>query len=162
MKRWSRRPFETRNLFNPAFCGLVLFRAMAGYEEMDPRGIPFSLSLLILPLSLHKETRDALAQNSRSYLLKIVEDNPQLLIDFSERARNLLSYTLEAYGFLMERRCVKVSDDGRLKTLPDRVRKLVRGTPESISCQRVARGVGKEFARIADRATVFMTFGVRP
>ena len=35
MKRWDQRPFEIRNLFNPAFCGLVLFRAMEGYEEED-------------------------------------------------------------------------------------------------------------------------------
>jgi hypothetical protein len=49
MKRWDQRPFEMRNLFNPAFCGLVLFRAMQGYEEEDPNGIPFSLSLLVLP-----------------------------------------------------------------------------------------------------------------
>jgi hypothetical protein len=42
------------------------------------------------------------------------------------------------------------------------VRKTVSGTAETISCQRVARIVGREFARIADRATVYTTFGIRP
>ena len=37
MKRWDQRPFEIRNLFNPAFCGLVLSRALHGYEEEDAR-----------------------------------------------------------------------------------------------------------------------------
>jgi hypothetical protein len=55
-----------------------------------------------------------------------------------------------------------VTDNGRLRTVPDLVRKADTGTTESVSCQRVARFVGKEFARINDRVTVYTTFGVRP
>ena len=57
MKRWDERPIEIRNLFNPAFCGLLLFRALCGFEEEDNSGMPFSLTLLILPLSLQKDSR---------------------------------------------------------------------------------------------------------
>jgi hypothetical protein len=46
MKPWNQRPFEIRNLFNPAFCALILFRALAGYEEESAGGMPFSLTLL--------------------------------------------------------------------------------------------------------------------
>ncbi|MDO8772187.1 MAG: DUF6521 family protein [Burkholderiaceae bacterium] len=162
MKRWDQRPFEVRNLFNPAFCGLVLFRALLGYEEENPDGMPFSLALLVLPLCLQKDARQVIAGNSRSYLLKIVETNPQLLVGFADRATDMLPFALEAFGVLMERGCFVVSPDGRLKTVPGRVRKSVTGTDESVSCQRVARIVGKEFARIADRVTVYTTFGIRP
>ncbi|MDD5037256.1 MAG: DUF6521 family protein [Methylococcaceae bacterium] len=162
MKRWDQRPFEVKNLFNPAFCGLVLFRALQGYEEENPDGMPFSLALLVLPLCLQKASREVIAGSSRSYLLKIVEKNPQLLVGFAERASDLLPFALEAFGVLMERGCFVVSHDGRLKTVPNRVRKSVTGTDESIACQRVARIVGKEFARIADRVTVYTTFGIRP
>jgi hypothetical protein len=162
MKRWDERPFEVRNLFNPAFCGLILFKAMLGYEEENTAGIPFSLLLLVLPLCLHKESREVIAGNSRSYLLKTTEKNPQLLVGFAERACDLMPYALEALGLLMERGCLDISPDGRLKTVPNRMRKSVTGTNESISCQRVARIVGKEFARIADRVTVYTTFGIRP
>ncbi|MGO8842365.1 MAG: three component ABC system middle component [Methyloceanibacter sp.] len=162
MKRWDQRPVEVRNLFNPAFCGLILFRAMQGYEEDNPDGIPFSLALLVLPLCLHKDSREVIADNSRSYLLKTVEKNPQLLVGFAKRVSDLLPYALEAFGLLMERGCFVVLDDGRLKTVSAKVRKSVTGTPESISCQRVARVIGKEFARIADRVTVYTTLGIRP
>jgi hypothetical protein len=162
MKRWDQRPFEIRNLFNPAFCGLILFRAMQGYEEENPEGMPFSLSLLVLPLCLHKDSREVFADNSRSYLLRTVERNPQLLVGFANRVSSLMPFTFEAFGLLMERGCFRVSQDGRLKTIPKMVRKSVTGTNESISCQRVARIVGKEFARIADRMTVYTTFGIRP
>jgi len=162
MKRWDQRPFEVRNLFNPAFCGLVLFRALQGYEEEDHDGIPFSLALLVLPLCLHKDSRDVIAASPRSYLLKTIEKNPQLMVGFSSRASDLMPFTLEAFGLLLERGCFAVSQDGRLKTVPGKVRKSVTGTSESISCQRVARIIGKEFSRIADRVTVYTTLGIRP
>jgi hypothetical protein len=62
----------------------------------------------------------------------------------------------------MEGGCISVADDGRLRTIPDKVRKSVTGTDETISCQRAARFVGRQFARIADRVTIYTTFGIRP
>jgi hypothetical protein len=135
---------------------------MQGYEEEDSRGMPFSLSLLVLPLCLHKTSRQVIAAGSRSYLLKISEKNPQMQVGFADRATAMLPYAFEGFGLLMERGCISVTDDGRLQTVPDKVRKSVTGTDETKSCQRVARFVGKEFARIADRVTVFTTFGIRP
>ena len=160
MKRWDQRPFEIRNLFNPAFCGLVLFRAMQGYEEEDPRGLPFSLSLLVLPLCLHKNSRELIS--GRSYLLKITEKNPQIQVGFADRVTVMLPYAFEAFGLLMERGCLLIAPDGRLQTVPDKVRKTVTGTDETKACQRVARIVGKEFARISDRVTIYTSFGIRP
>lgn len=162
MKRWNQRPFEIRNLFNPAFCGLVLFRALHGYEEQDDRGMPFSLSLLVLPLSLHKDSREVIASSPRSYLLKTTEKNQQVMVGFADRVTQMLPYSFEGFGLLMERGCITVADDGRIQTVPDKVRKTVSGTDETVSCQKVARIVGREFARIADRATVYTTFGIRP
>jgi hypothetical protein len=162
MKAWNQRPFEVRNLFNPAFCGLILFKALRGYEELDEAGMPFSLALLVLPLCLHKDSRQTLEKGNRSYLLRVVEKNPKLLIGFATRAAELLPFALEAFGYLMERGVIQVADNGRIYTIPDLVRKSDTGTAESVSCQRVARFVGKEFARIDDRVTVYTTFGVRP
>lgn len=162
MKRWDQRPFEIRNLFNPAFCGLVLFRALQGYEEEDVRGMPFSLSLLVLPLCLHKDSREVIASSPRSYLLKTTEKNRQVMVGFADRVTQMLPYAFEGFGLLMERACLAIADNGHIQTVPDKVRKTVNGTAETVSCQKVARIVGREFARIADRATVYTTFGIRP
>jgi hypothetical protein len=158
----DQRPFEIRNLFNPAFCGLVLFRALNGYEELDARGMPFSLSLLVLPLCLHKDSREVIASNPRSYLLKTTEKNQQVMVGFADRVTLMLPYAFEGFGLLMERGCIAIADGGRIQTVPQTVRKTVKGTDETISCQKVARIVGREFARIADRVTVYTTFGIRP
>lgn len=124
--------------------------------------MPFSLSLLVLPLCLHKDSREVIAGSSRSYLLKITEKNPQIQVGFTDRVTSMLPYAFEGFGLLMERGCISATIDGRLQTVPDKVRKAVTGTDETKSCQRVARIVGKEFARIADRVTVYTTFGIRP
>jgi hypothetical protein len=161
VKRWDRRPFEIRNLFNPAFCGLTLFRALQGYEEEDVRGMPFSLSLLVLPLCLHKDTREVIGNNPRSYLLKTTENNQQIMVDFADRVTQMLPYTFEGFGLLMEGGCIAITDNGHIQTVPKKVRKTITGTVETVACQKVARIVGKEFARIADRATIYTTFGIR-
>ena len=162
MRRWDERPVEIRNLFNPAFCGLVLMRALCGYEEEDQRGMPFSLVLLVLPLCLHKRSREILQAGNRSYLLKLITTSPELLVGFPQRTTDLLPYTFEALGLLMQMGLFRVDDQGRLKALPDNMRKSVTGSAETVSCQRVARFVGKEFARVGDRSTLYMTMGVRP
>jgi hypothetical protein len=162
MKRWDQRPFEIRNLFNPAFCGLILTRALHGYEEEDARGMPFSLSLLVLPLCLHKDSREAIASKSRSYLLKTAEKNQHMMVGFAGRVTQMLPYAFEGFGLLMERGCISVAEDGRIQSVPKKVRKSIDGTAETIACQKVARVVGKEFARIGDRATIYTTFGIRP
>lgn len=162
MKQWNLRPVEIRNLFNPAFCGLVLYRALSSYEEQDTRGMPFSLSLLVLPLCLHKDSREVFAGSPRSYLLKITEKNQQITLGFADRVTQMLPYVFEGFGLLMERGCIVVGDEGRIQTVPSKVRKTVRGTDETVSCQKVARILGREFARISDPVTVYTTFGIRP
>lgn len=124
--------------------------------------MPFSLSLLVLPLCLHKDSREVISNSPRSYLLKTTEKNPQVMVGFADRATQMLPYAFEGFGLLMERGCITVADDGRIQTVSKKVRKAVSGTDETVACQKVARIVGKEFARIADRATVYTTFGIRP
>jgi hypothetical protein len=162
MRPWNGRAIETRNLFNPAFCGVILLRALKAFEGEDEEGMPFSLALLVTPLCLHSTTRQTLLSGSRSYLIKVVEENPEILIGFAERARNLLPYTLEAMGFIMQLGCFEVSERGHLKIRPRAIQSAVRGSNESIECQKAAQIVGRQFGRIADRVTIYTLFGVRP
>lgn len=162
MKAWAKRPREIRNLFNPAFCGVVLLRSLASFETAQQIGMPFSLSLLVLPLSLHKASREAIIRGNRSYLTKIVDESPEILVGLPERTRSLLPYTFEAYGLLMQMGAISVSADGRISTTRGCIRKLLTGTDESQACQQAAQILGKKFAAIGDRVTIYATFGVRP
>ncbi|WP_253075575.1 three component ABC system middle component [Bradyrhizobium sp. 142] len=46
--------------------------------------MPFSLSLLVLPLCLQQSSRETLQRANRSYFLKVVADHPELLVGFRE------------------------------------------------------------------------------
>ncbi len=162
MRVWDQRPIEVRNLFNPAFCGLVLLRAMANFEEEDSRGIPFSLVPLILPICLHKQSREIIVPSTRSYFLKLVANHPQLLIGFGARARDMLPFTFEALGLLHQLGTMQVRADGRMNANLQGVRKSITGSDETQAIQKVAKYLGREFARIGDRVTIYASMGVRP
>lgn len=162
MKAWTKRPREIRNLFNPAFCGAVLLRSLVSFEAVQQNGMPFSLSLLILPLSLHKASRESIILGNRSYLTKIVDENPEMLVGLPERTRSLIPYAFEAYGLLMQMSAISVSADGRISTTRGCIKKQLAGTAESQACQQAAQILGKKFATIGDRVTIYATFGVRP
>jgi hypothetical protein len=162
MKPWTNRPIEIRNLFNPAFCGLVLFRAIAAYNAQDKSGIPFSLTLTVLPLCLKQSSRETLQTGNRSYLLKVVADHPELLVGFGRRCTDVLPITFEALGLLLHCNAIAVGSDGRLLPGPEKVRKTITGSEESKACQRVAGFLGKQFALVSDRATIYTTLGIRP
>lgn len=162
MKAWIDRPFETRNLFNPAFCAVVLLRALKAYEAEDDEGMPFSLAILVLPLCLHSATRGIVIENHRSYFIKTIENHPEVLVGLAKRAHNLLPFSLEALGLAMQLGCFTVSETGRLKTVTKAVRVKMEGTVESIECQKAAQVIGKHFGRLTDRVTIYTTLGIRP
>ena len=162
MKSWSQRPREVRNLFNPAFCGLVLARGVEGFAEAANRPMPFSLTLVILPLCLHKRTRDQLKEANRSYLTNILEEHPEIRIDLAQRARGLFPYTMEAFGYLMACGVVTVDDAGAIALRDKTVRKAIGGSQDTKDCQTVARSLGKKLGLLNDRATIYTTLGIRP
>lgn len=161
MKPWNQRPREIRNLFNPAFCGLVLARGIEGFSETT-RSMPFSLTLLILPLCLHKRTRDQIKEAKQSYFTKILQEHPEIRVDLAQRARSLLPYTMEAFAYLMACEAIDVDDSGCIAVRNNMVRKSITGTQDTKDCQTVARSLGRKLALIKDRVTIYTTLGIRP
>jgi hypothetical protein len=162
VKAWDERPREIRNLFNPAFLGLILLRAIEAYQDESGKPMPFSLCLLIPALSLHKETRETLKAGIRTYFVKIVEENPKILVELPDRIRGLFPYTMEALGYLHSIDAISLNEEGCLNANEGAVRKTISGSEETKDCQKVARSLGRKFAQISDRATVFTTLGIRP
>jgi hypothetical protein len=60
MKQWIQRPREEANLLNPVFCCTILASSIVSYMSVDVEGMPYPLALMILPVVLHKATREAL------------------------------------------------------------------------------------------------------
>src|SRR5258706_13030816 len=161
MKTWNQRPREVRNLFNPAFCGLILARGVEGFMETADHAMPFSLTLLILPLCLHKRTRDQIKERNRSYLTTILQEHPEIRVDFAQRTRGLMPYTMEAFGFLMACGAITVDEAGTIALNAGRVRSSIAGSQDTKDCQTVARSLGRQLAILNDRVTIYATLGIR-
>lgn len=162
MKILPDRPREVRTLFNPAFCGLVIARGVDGFSGVSGRPMPFSLSLLILPLCLHQRTREVFKAGTRSYFTKILEDHPEIRIDLAERTKGLFPYAMEAFAYLANSGAIEIEKTGAISLVNGKVRQAISGTQDTKDCQTVARSLGRKFAQIGDRVTVFTSLGIRP
>jgi hypothetical protein len=162
MRDWSSRPFEERNLFNPAFCAVILAAAIREYERVSSKPMPYSLTLLVLPMCLHQASREEILENKRQSLLRVFARRPDLLVDFAERARNLVQYATEAFALLASKDCIKVGDDGRISLIQRRVSSQPLSTDDAERCRAAAIVLGRDFAQINDRATIYTSLSIRP
>jgi hypothetical protein len=163
MLPWKKRPPEVRNLFNPAFCTLLLRDAMVAYEKEKQEGMPYLLSFLILPLVLHKSTREALPKSIATKQQVWLQNNPEVRVDFARQARDLAPYVRESIMFGMHANIIGIDEQGNLITLK---KKLSRGNwpkeAEPAVCRKKAQFLGRWMARTGDISTIFVMWGIRP
>lgn len=117
---WEERSIISANLFNPAFCGEVLRRTIESYNQNSSSKFPYSLSFIILPIILHKNTREEMPLKSSSHFHIWVNEHEYLFIDFIERAKSLLPYTKEALLFLLAHNAVFINEEGNIEVYPYR------------------------------------------
>lgn len=162
MKAWYLRPPEIRTLFNPAFCGLVLANGIKGYNIATGSPMPFSLTLLILPLSLHKRTRELILANKLAYLTKLIELYPEIRINLANRTKGLFPYTMEGFAYLVSSGIVQISDIGGIEVKKSRGGKKIQVSQDTTDCKQAAVLIGKKFGKIKDKVTIYTTLGIRP
>jgi hypothetical protein len=164
MRPWANRSKETANLLNPAFCCVVLSACVTNYSRENYPGMSFPLSFIVLPVILHKQTRDALPFNTRTSLTAWIEEKPFVRIQFYERAISLKPFVREAILFGIVNDWL-VIESGLLKSrLPDPKFKhfLQDLDGEARECVLRARLVGKWFAAAGTAETVMALWEVRP
>lgn len=161
---WNTRSREVATLFNPAFCCVVLSASVAGYSTQEPRGMHFSLAYVVLPLVLHKQTRDALPMNTRTSLAAWLEENPSSRIQFHERVKSLKPFVGEAIIFGDRYKWLSIQDgyikcsvsDTRIKGF------LLKTQGEARECVMRARLVGRWMATAGPAETVMGLWEIRP
>ena len=60
MTPWTNRSPEERALLNPSFFSLLFWHAATGHMAEGGAGLPFGTGFLVLPIVLHRETRESL------------------------------------------------------------------------------------------------------
>ncbi|MCH7315553.1 three component ABC system middle component [Acinetobacter sp. ANC 3882] len=162
MNIWQERPVEVRNLFNPAFCALNIYHAIKNYQIVSGEGMPFSLSLLILPLCFHEPTSLYLLSKNRTYLLKNIKDNPVIVCGLDKRVKDLNFFTLEAIVFLLYADAIHIDDKGKVNVKKINFKKLNFNSKMSQDKIKLASYLGKQLAKIKDRSTIYISLGIKP
>ncbi len=163
IREWSKRSAEIKYLLNPAFCGRIIYASVIGYEKRCGQPIPFLLIYLILPLILHKITRERIILGSRTNLLRWTQTNNDILIDFASRARSLLEITNEALEFLLCAGLIEITDDGCITKIRHRKLSDTDFTDEEIQeCLLKVKYVARWFADSPSIENIYTCLGIKP
>lgn len=165
MTVWLERPPEEAHLLNPAFCCLGIMAAVVGYQEVASRGLPLPLAHMVLPITLHKPTRDLLPRDRRTSLPLWIQDNAAVRVLFYERLMILQRFTNEAILFGCRQGWFYMDDNASIVT--DRREAALRRAYHALGdepkdCALKAVFVGKWFAAAGPTATVMALWGVQP
>jgi hypothetical protein len=160
---WTSRPTEVANLLNPAFCSLLLREAVLGYLEEGAQGMPYAVAFIVLPIVLHKATRDAFPASISTKLHAWLQENQVARVGLSNRAKGLIPYSREALIYALSSSLLVVSREGLLVPAKGKV-KLPKWEKDSevSACSKRAHFLGRWFARAGDTATVFALLGIVP
>jgi Family of unknown function (DUF6521) len=165
MTPWRSRPAEERSLLNPAFCSCLLWNAASGYKGADVQPLPFDLAFLVLPIVLHRATRESLPRAPNTSLVAWLHDNPLPRVNIPETSRSLAPFTREAMIFGATHRILSITPKHLIAepTWRTRITQHLAGlSTEVADCAKRAMFVGKWFARAGSPATVMAVLGVRP
>lgn len=162
---WEERSREEAHLLNPAFCGALVASSVTSYVESQPGGMPFALSMLILPVVLHKATRESLPRSIRTPLAAWLDETPAARLVFAERLNSLVPFSREGILFAGSRDALGFAEGGKL--VPGTVKlsttKFERtATDDARDCLKKAKLVGRWFAAAGGERTVLTLWGVRP
>ncbi|RYY46939.1 MAG: hypothetical protein EOO06_13435 [Chitinophagaceae bacterium] len=160
---WANRNPIVANLFNPAFCGEVIRVAANGFTSQSNNDFPFAFSFLILPILLHKETRDSMPRTTRSYLFAWVEENDGLFYDFGKRTQGMVRFTREALSFSLMYRRIYITENGCIKANASKMKLRGKdGYEEYDEILRKADMLGKWLGKTNDVKSIYSFFRITP
>jgi len=151
-------------LFNPAFLSVLTYDATSDFQKSASNPLPVVLPYLILPLALHRPTREDLPSTVAAQMQNWIQEHPRHLVDLDRRVVGLKPFVSASLRLALTHG-VLTTERGRLMT--GRLARRRRGAPETESdevaaCRRTARFCGRWFARQPDVGTLLALWGLRP
>lgn len=160
---WEERNTIVANLFNPAFCGEIIRLVVQSYNKHTSIKFPFAFSFIVLPILLHKETRDRMPRSIRTYFFVWVQENDNLFFDFSKRTKNMVKYTKEAISFLLAYKRIEINEQGELDAQNERSRQIRNEDYQEYNeIIKKAEMLGKWLATTSDVKSIYSFFKITP
>lgn len=127
--------------------------------------MPFALAFMVLPIVLHKSTRESLPRTSRTSIPAWMQEHAEAKVGFHERLMALRPHTREAlrYGLVFD--WLAMGDSGVIRSvasdsLISRATRSLDG--DAGECISRARFLGKWLGAAASTETTMALWGIRP
>lgn len=159
------RSKEEANLLNPAFCCNCLAASLFGYSDVSKSDMPFALTFMILPIILHKPTRQILPPSTRTSMAAWLSENQSAKVLFYERLMALRPFTREAIHFGMKVNWISPVSGGLIhSSLGEKeINRISKNlTDEVHECFMRSRFLGRWFASVGQTSTLMAFWGIRP
>jgi len=144
----------------------MLWQAADGYAGSSGVLLPFEMSFLVLPIVLHRETRESLPKVVRTSLAVWIEQNPLARPRIGDRARALVRFTKEAIMYGGLHGLLEVGSDGGIGAKQEWKKRIAGDLKDSSDevrlCAKRAAFVGRWLAGSGTPDTVMAILGVRP
>lgn len=162
MLPWDQRPVEVAHLFNPAYCSLVLYNAVSNYQASARRGMDYAMALVVLPVLLHKATRELLPLNTATKMHVWMQRHHEARIGFTERMQNMVPISKEAILFALHHEVLKLNTEGALEVGARQFAELpFPKLSEAAMCVKKAGFIGRWFAEAGSTGTFLAAWGVK-
>src|SRR5258707_3772070 len=92
---WEKRPEITAHLISAAFCSEIIRQCVSAYKGEVKSNLPFSLSVLVLPLILNTRIRERLPRNKSNTIHGWINENEELKIGLANNIASFIPFTRE-------------------------------------------------------------------
>ena len=101
---WADRPPEEARNRKTAFCGELVARAVGEFHRGRQRPLSVAVAFIVLPLVLHKPTRDILPGRANAAFATWIAEKGPFLAELPERVNRLRPVSREALLFAIRYR----------------------------------------------------------
>jgi hypothetical protein len=160
---WKERSIITANILNPAFCGEVLRISIQSYSKKTKSSFPFPLAFVILPLVLHKKTRNKFPKTTKTSFLVWLESNDEIKVNMAETIKNMVPFTREAILFLIYNDAAHLDEKGNFTIPKYRKKRAVEYEANEVNAiYKKAEFFGKWISNVGGVYSVFAFLGIKP
>lgn len=156
---------EERILFNPAYCGLILYEVIRQFQGNDDEGMPCALAFLALPMSTNRHILLCLPKSVATPISGWVASNEGELVGLAATVSSFFDMTIVAISFLLDQGVVALKSNGRLIIEGPSIPKTPGFVNENLEIKqsfRAAGLIGRWFSSASSVESIYTQLGVRP
>jgi hypothetical protein len=144
--------FEQRVIQNTGLAAEAIWYAVneAYLAQGKAGGVPFPLVFLILPLTFHQRSAQALAKKTQSgAIFKALAEDREITVGLQARMQSLSNRTLQGLSIALHTGLVRLDQDGQRQILPKRKSPPVNHVTDEVKVIfQAAKRVGFAFSEM--------------